>query len=74
MEGRKTLLFSKTKSSKLLDKMGNGGPSETDENRLIPKHIIVIFQNTTKGKKKQNTCMSRNRTQSAFELFSDDIQ
>lgn len=52
MEGRKTLLFSKTKSSKLLDEMGNGGPSETNENRLIPKHITVIFQNTTKGKTK----------------------
>lgn len=36
--------------------MGHGAPSETDEDRLISKHITVKFQNTTDKRKKIHTC------------------
>lgn len=52
MDGRKILI-----KYYFPEPTGHGAPSETDENKVIPEHITVKFQNTTdKREKKNNPC------------------
>lgn len=48
MDGRKILI-----KYYFPEPSGHGAPSETDENKVIPEHITVKFQNTTDKREKK---------------------
>lgn len=48
MDGRKILI-----KYYFPEPTGHGAPSETDENKVIPEHITVKFQNTTDKREKK---------------------